>query len=736
MEQNDVRWDFFIAHASADLQSAEDLFDHLSRDTRAFLASKSLRLGDDWDVELVRAQQEAHITVVLISDNTSRAFYQRDEIATAISLARDSATGHRVVPLFLGSATQKNEGIPYGLRVKHGLVVDQESAMDTAAMRLRDLLLEIGTSHGREPILDAGQSEGIDAVTDSVDPWAHHANRSIQRLERLAQSDRGVPPSLFWKLAVLLARAGRIEEALQALRVGDERCTEARPAERWLFGGFVSLRAANDPEAESCLRRFLSGSTPNDRSEAIGFDLLGQVLRRRGDLSGAEDAFECALRSKRKLNDGPGTGVTLGNLGRLLLYQNRPLPALRYFEENRSLVETSEDTKPLGIIQNNMAEALFLAGRSSEARRLLNEVLEPESAHTAVDRAFAAVLHAEVELYEKNTDQATVLISRARDHFEQSEFPEGVALTEEVEGLVATAKAWRLSACHRFRVFEAALEGLGDSLFSVFRHRRRAVFAAEFGDEDLLLQSINTAKRVAVSSRLPLLSEIETEYEALKDIIAGRQPQGFGTLAWSRYWRGRLPRPLALRFPRKQDDTLAWFKFAEKATEYLLVAVLADDPTYDFAALQSRLSFGSKVGSLREALHRRRRRSLEGSPDRDSIVRALEDLVESRNRFVHSDRSKGAADLEMQITPLMRFLADETRLHICLPGTDARLELHGQAGGVPAEGSVGVRFGEHIIALDEWFRVIDGQLIQRSIQEPDCWFNEFGETVDLARSEV
>ena len=50
------KWDFFLAHAGPDLASAERLYALLSAESRVFLDSYCLRLGDDWDLELACAQ--------------------------------------------------------------------------------------------------------------------------------------------------------------------------------------------------------------------------------------------------------------------------------------------------------------------------------------------------------------------------------------------------------------------------------------------------------------------------------------------------------------------------------------------------------------------------------------------------------------------------------------------------------------------------------------------------------
>ena len=133
-------WDFFIAHAGPDKEVAERLYDRLCQDARTFLDSRSLELGDDWDIKLREAQQSSLVTVVLISGHTDQAYYQREEIAAAIALARTDS-GHRVVPVYLNSEAAASDSVPYGLRLKHGITLSDSVGLG----ELQDALLKLRT---------------------------------------------------------------------------------------------------------------------------------------------------------------------------------------------------------------------------------------------------------------------------------------------------------------------------------------------------------------------------------------------------------------------------------------------------------------------------------------------------------------------------------------------------------------------------------------------------------------
>lgn len=137
------KWDFFIAHAGADKPAAEELYTLLAPHAQAFLDSRCLLLGDDWDTELAMAQRQSIITVVLISSNTEQAYYQREEIAAAIALARENSNQHRVIPVYLDEESTTNATIPYGLRLKHGLRLSEGLRLSDVSTELLELLPKI-----------------------------------------------------------------------------------------------------------------------------------------------------------------------------------------------------------------------------------------------------------------------------------------------------------------------------------------------------------------------------------------------------------------------------------------------------------------------------------------------------------------------------------------------------------------------------------------------------------------
>ncbi len=114
MSNEPLEWDFFLAHASADRNRAESLYEALRTDHRVFLDTHSVHPGDDWARTIQRALGSARFTIILISANSEKAHYLQDEIRTAIQLARQDAKRRRVIPVFLDGFPSDINAVPYG----------------------------------------------------------------------------------------------------------------------------------------------------------------------------------------------------------------------------------------------------------------------------------------------------------------------------------------------------------------------------------------------------------------------------------------------------------------------------------------------------------------------------------------------------------------------------------------------------------------------------------------------
>jgi hypothetical protein len=116
------RYVFFLAHAGRDTARAEQFYDLLAAaGVPAFLDSRCLLPGDEWDIELRRAQREALATVALVSVPVEPAYYFRAEIAWAIAKRRSAPDQHRLIPVYLDGLPMRPEDIPSGLEPLHAL---------------------------------------------------------------------------------------------------------------------------------------------------------------------------------------------------------------------------------------------------------------------------------------------------------------------------------------------------------------------------------------------------------------------------------------------------------------------------------------------------------------------------------------------------------------------------------------------------------------------------------------
>ena len=162
-----LKWDFFIAHAKADEATAELLYDMMAS-ARVFLDSRCLELGDNWDISLPKAQSESRVTVVLISSNTEQAYYEREEVAAAIAMARKKGEAHRVVPIYLDSNAASHDFVPYGLRLKQGLYLSDKLTLSDAANKLLSLLKRLRASS------DSPTNDGMSDSGDLRDEGIFH----------------------------------------------------------------------------------------------------------------------------------------------------------------------------------------------------------------------------------------------------------------------------------------------------------------------------------------------------------------------------------------------------------------------------------------------------------------------------------------------------------------------------------------------------------------------------------
>ncbi|HNC95008.1 MAG TPA: toll/interleukin-1 receptor domain-containing protein [Myxococcota bacterium] len=107
-----VRFDWFLAHASADKPRVLPLYNALlGAGLRVFYDEKSLFPGDIWPKEIPKAQRDSRGSILCLSKNTDSAWYLQSEVQDAIALHRQGE--HRLFPILL----EPDAITPYGLNI-------------------------------------------------------------------------------------------------------------------------------------------------------------------------------------------------------------------------------------------------------------------------------------------------------------------------------------------------------------------------------------------------------------------------------------------------------------------------------------------------------------------------------------------------------------------------------------------------------------------------------------------
>jgi len=126
-------WDFFISHAGADSEHAEQLRLELEDRGASVFEDSMLPAGSVWDRELPAQLKSSAVCVVLVSIRTEQAHYQRSEYQMAIDLFRHDPR-RRIVPVYLEPLAGRER--PFGLGVLTSIELDDNVRLADAAARL------------------------------------------------------------------------------------------------------------------------------------------------------------------------------------------------------------------------------------------------------------------------------------------------------------------------------------------------------------------------------------------------------------------------------------------------------------------------------------------------------------------------------------------------------------------------------------------------------------------------
>lgn len=271
-------YDVFIAYASQDARCAKDIDSLLSiSGNNVFLDSEKLIPGVDWAEEIARAQRDSLLTVVLVSNHSDEAYFQKEEIKRAIGLAREKR--HRVVPVYLTGNSPADHPSLDIMQIQ-SIFLEKESSLLRVALKIEEA---INFSRRREDWQSDIDSGTIVLVTGCHQrpelrdrPLAYQLQRAIDRegerrsldflwsvvmgdiwfLERSGYGDHpniiSIGSSVVNPLTQQIIEQG---ETVQA----DQRWRAVRGERRWaLFGDQAEdTRAAVRWFQKNCLTAFL-----------------------------------------------------------------------------------------------------------------------------------------------------------------------------------------------------------------------------------------------------------------------------------------------------------------------------------------------------------------------------------------------------------------------------------------------------------------------------------------------
>ncbi|WIG58100.1 MAG: hypothetical protein OJF49_000845 [Ktedonobacterales bacterium] len=111
------------------------------------------------------------------------------------------------------------------------------------------------------------------------------------------------------------------------------------------------------------------------RSEGVALGILGDILRLRGDLAGAQANFERYLRIMQDIGATREEGVALGKLGSLVQHQGRLDAAEIYFQQSLTIRREAQDQHGEGVMLSGLGQIALRRGQFNDAERYFQESL-------------------------------------------------------------------------------------------------------------------------------------------------------------------------------------------------------------------------------------------------------------------------------------------------------------------------------------------------------------------------
>jgi Flp pilus assembly protein TadD len=151
---------------------------------------------------------------------------------------------------------------------------------------------------------------------------------------------------------------------------------ESISSDKQLVTAKQSLASGNAPLAEADLRKVMD-KYPNKPAGAEAGMILAQLRLDRGD---NVNAVAVLRELVGKIDDGPNAASVRGMLGAALMQSDKPAEAAVEYEKAAALTTMPNEKS---YLQSQAARAYVLAGKASEARKLL-EPLAAQSSNEAL----------------------------------------------------------------------------------------------------------------------------------------------------------------------------------------------------------------------------------------------------------------------------------------------------------------------------------------------------------------
>lgn len=287
-------YDFFIAYATPDRQQARQLSWSLQDEScKVFLDTQGITLGVPWPTQLRDALEASRVILVLVSSHTAEAFYEQEEIARAIQLARQHPRSHTVIPILLEQLPHGVASLPYGTGILQAKDATRSGGLERVAAELVEWLASQEDVDAPNVPLSVANYQALGAALrlDRYPQWSgvleasgraghmlfllHGPRRQnvglfVERIQRYLSSETRHPHTVYrvrfsWQGVTARCGADWLRHLRLALSEGDDaQGSLERAARQQALFIILGLRPLDqlDVEQQNGLQEFIETSLP------------------------------------------------------------------------------------------------------------------------------------------------------------------------------------------------------------------------------------------------------------------------------------------------------------------------------------------------------------------------------------------------------------------------------------------------------------------------------------------